>query len=91
LLKDGGKLLLVDVVFSEENYLTNITNWIAQFKNLGDKELVEDVEIHVREEYSTFTWILEGLLGKSGFRIDSTDYDEGVLARYLCTKISDCA
>lgn len=90
LLKERGKLFLVDVVYSEKDSMANIAKWIAQIKSLGNKELVEDVEIHVREEHSTFTWILEKLLVKSGFRIDNTDYQEGVFARYLCTKISDC-
>jgi putative AdoMet-dependent methyltransferase len=86
LLKEGGKLFIVDVVYSGENAIDNIANWIAQVKCLGDKAVVEDVEIHVREEYSTFSWILEKLLETSGFRIDNADYHEGVFAQYLCTK-----
>jgi ubiquinone/menaquinone biosynthesis C-methylase UbiE len=89
LLKDQGKLFLVDVVYSQPDCLENIANWIAQAKNSGNLELVEDIETHVREEYSTFTWILENLLIKSGFKIDNADYYEGVLAKYLCTKISE--
>jgi len=90
MLKDGGQLFLTDVVFAEEDYVENIAKWIAQLEDLGGRELAEEVEMHVREEYSTFTWIMEDFLRNSGFRIDSTDYHEGVLARYLCTKISDC-
>jgi len=87
LLKEQGKLFLVDVVYCEQNYMENITNWITQINNLGNKALVEDVETHVREEHSTFTWILENLLMKSGFQIENTDYHDGVIAKYLCTKI----
>lgn len=89
LLKNQARLFIVDVVYSQQNSLENITNWIAQMDNLGDKALVEDVETHVREEYSTFTWIMENLLVKSGFKIDHADYHEGIFAKYLCTKISD--
>ena len=31
-------------------------------------------------------WITEGLLDRAGFRILSSHLDEGVVARYLCTK-----
>lgn len=87
LLKEQGKLFLVDVVYLEQDSLENIAKWITQTNSFGDKEVLEDVETHVREEHSTFTWILENLLVKSGFRIDNADYHEGVLAKYLCTKI----
>ena len=87
LLKPGGRFLLVDVVFSEENWPENISAWIAHIEGLGGPELARDIETHVREEYSTFTWIMEGLLERSGFRIDSKEYHHGVLAWYVCTKI----
>lgn len=44
--------------------------------------IVEDVGVHIREEYSTFTWIMESLLEKAGFRIGTVNYDKGVLAQY---------
>jgi putative AdoMet-dependent methyltransferase len=43
-------------------------------------------ETHVREEYSTCNWIMEGLLDKAGFRVETVDYRDEFLAAYLCTK-----
>jgi ubiquinone/menaquinone biosynthesis C-methylase UbiE len=88
MMKVGSKFLLVDVVFSEENRRENISGWIAKMESIGGKELAREIEMHIREEYSTFTWIMEGLLKRAGFAIDRKEYQEGVLARYVCTKIS---
>jgi len=88
ILKNGGRLFISDVVYSEKNYKANITSWISSLGNIGGQELAEDVERHIREEYSTFTWVMESLLEKAGFRIDNANYDKGVLAQYICTKVA---
>ncbi len=49
--------------------------------------MVEESIIHVKEEFSTYDWIMEGLLKRSGFIIDSQiQRDENFIA-YLCTKL----
>jgi hypothetical protein len=40
----------------------------------------------VREEFSTFTWLLEPMLERAGFEIASAEYAAGVYANYLCVK-----
>ena len=47
--------------------------------------------MHIREEYSTYGWIMEGLLARAGFRIDAKTEHEGVYARYTCTKVQNAA
>jgi len=88
MLKPEGRLFLHDVVYSEGNYKINIPEWVASQEKAGGEEAVKDVEMHIREEYSTFTWIMESLLEKAGFTIDTADYQKGVLAQYVCTKNS---
>jgi len=87
MLKPQGRLFLSDVVYAAENTGSNISSWISSLEEVGGQEAVEDVEMHIREEYSTFTWIMEALLEKTGFRIDTAHYDKGVLAQYVCTKM----
>jgi putative AdoMet-dependent methyltransferase len=41
---------------------------------------------HLAREYSTSDWIMEGLLTRAGFHIETRDYQGGVFARYLCRK-----
>ena len=44
----------------------------------------EEFETHVREEYSTFAWVLEGLLERAGFQILERAYPAQENAEYTC-------
>ena len=76
----------MDVVFQAENREANIEAWIAAMAAKGGAEVGEGIRAHVAKEYSTFTWILEGLLERAGFRIDHAEHSGGVLAHYYCTR-----
>lgn len=89
MLKPGGRLHLADVVFTEKETEQNIVRWIQATSAAAGTDLTADLESHVCTEFSTFTWILEGLLVRAGFRIDDATYTDGALARYVCTKIAD--
>jgi hypothetical protein len=42
---------------------------------------------HVRDEHSTFTWLLEPMLERTGLDIvDATYKGSGMLAEYVCRK-----
>lgn len=88
MLKPGGKLFLADVVFSENEYEANIAGWIREMTAKVGKDMAADLESHLCTEYSTFVWIMEGLLTRAGFSIDNAEHTNGVLAKYLCTKIA---
>lgn len=91
MLKHGGRLFISDVVFEQTGAIGNISRWIDHFNSNFGAELAESIADHVREEYSTFDWIMDGLLERAGFRIISGKFDEGVMARYLCMKESGIA
>jgi hypothetical protein len=44
-----------------------------------------DFETHVREEYSTYAWVLEGFLERAGFEIVESTLSDPEYAEYLCT------
>jgi hypothetical protein len=44
--------------------------------------------MHIREEHSTFGWIIEGMLRQAGFAIEEADYFAPEYAQYFCRKIS---
>ena len=77
---------MMDVVFQEENLDANIEAWMGRMEALGGAAARESIRSHVAKEYSTLTWILEGMLERAGFRIDHADHSGGVLAHYYCTK-----
>ena len=43
-----------------------------------------DLEEHVRDEHSTFTWLLEPMIERAGFTIEAADHSaDGIFARYV--------
>ncbi len=48
-------------------------------------EFSAETVTHIRDEHSTYDWIMEGLLTRAGFRIDRAEYGSGFAAMYLCT------
>jgi putative AdoMet-dependent methyltransferase len=89
MLEPGGKLYLEDVIFSfaPEAYETSINTWIDKVaKPEGEGFTREQFEMHVREEYSTYAWILEGMLERAGFEVLEKNYFSPTYADYLCIK-----
>lgn len=86
ILKPAGKLLIRDVVVEDEKAMERIETFIKKQAEAGGDFLREDAEEHFREEFSTYDWIIEGLLKRAGFSIKSKDMDGGVFFSYLCTK-----
>ena len=60
MLKPGGLLYIHDVVFMQEDAENNISLWIDQLVEAGGTKLGDEVAAHVREEFSTFDWIMDG-------------------------------
>jgi putative AdoMet-dependent methyltransferase len=90
MLRKGGRIFLADVVFSGDDIDAAITAWIEKMATTAGPQVAERIQDHVRKEYSTWGWIMEGLLQRAGFRIDRAAYTDGVLAQYYGTKVGDC-
>lgn len=85
-LKPGGCLYLFDVVFSFDpnGYSKHISNWINDL----DKRswtLAEHAFKHVKYEYSTYAWIMEGLLKQAGFILTKAEYPTDMTAVYVAS------
>jgi putative AdoMet-dependent methyltransferase len=92
MLKAGGILFLRDTVFSfnPSEYRFRIDAWIDRVaKPAGEGFTASDFETHVREEYTTFAWIIEGMLTRAGFEIEQADYLAPEYAQYVCRKSKD--
>ena len=88
MLKPHGKLHLFDVVFSfdADHYEAGCKRFVkAMSARLGSTGQIES-ETHLRDEYSTCDWIMEGLLNKAGFDVELADRRDDFLATYMCTK-----
>ena len=88
MLKPGGRLCLFDIVFpsQEENIRAKIEDFIQAIGIMADARLAQEAVIHVRDEFSTYDWIMEGIIKRSGFRIDTAEYGDGFQTTYVCTR-----
>ncbi len=86
-LKSQGQLLLRDVVFSlapDEPPEACFERFSASFPNMR-----EEAARHAGTEYSTYDWIMEGLIERAGFEILSNTNSPSVsFINYHCKKIS---
>lgn len=87
MLKPGGTLYLRDVIFSfpPADYEAAIDAWIQRrAKPKSEGWTAEEYEMHVREEHSTFSWVIEAMLTQAGFTIVEANYLSPIMAEYLC-------
>jgi len=91
MLRPGGVLRLWDVVygFGPADAERRIEAWISETMTADVERGWTRAELaeHVRDEHSTFTWLLEPMIERAGFEITDADYSaSGMFARYLCEK-----
>ena len=87
MLRPGGVFRLWDVVYGFQPHEADerIEAWCTPFGEKVEGDWARwEMEEHVRDEYSTFTWLLEAMVERAGFRIEIADYsDDGFDARYV--------
>ncbi len=88
MLKQGGILFLTDFVFKfDHGYKKNIDALLDQLSKTFNKDFIEETKVHVRDEYSTFDWILQGLIERAGFNIENSKTEDSLASEYFCRKI----
>ncbi len=91
MLRPDGVLRLSDVVYSFDptDAESRIEAWITDLMATDVETGWTRAEIaeHVRDENSTFSWLLEPMIARAGFEIiDATYSASQMLAHYLCRK-----
>ena len=91
MMKPGGVLLLRDLVFSFDPAQTEdaIEAWLAGAAGSSDEGWTRaELEEHLRMEYSTFSWLLEPMLARTGLAIRRVEHSANrIFAAYVCVKI----
>jgi SAM-dependent methyltransferase len=91
LLRPDGLLRLWDVVYDFEpgQAEDRIEAWCATGgESVDDAWSRAELEEHVRDEHSTFSWLMEPMLQRCGFAIEAAEYsDDGIDAQYLLRKL----
>lgn len=87
MLEPGAVLRLWDVVydFEPDEAEERIEAWCSTAgATIGSEWARWELEEHVRDEHSTFAWLLEAMFERSGFAVVSAEHTEdGIFAKYL--------
>ena len=86
-LKPGAHFYLRDIVFVSmpDGAERDVLEW-ADF-NIKNHEFSRDSVVnHMRDEYSTFGWVIERMLTETGFTLVSADYHAPLHGTYLLRK-----
>ena len=87
MIRPGGVVRLWDVVydFAPSEAEDRIEAWCATGGDSVEGEWSRaELEEHVRDEHSTFSWILEPMIERTGFEItDGEHSDDGIFSKYV--------
>ena len=90
LLRPGGVFRLRDIAFACEPGEAEavVAAWLDTSAPSPDVGWTRgELEAHLRDEHSTFTWLLEPMLEGAGFVIEQVDYGSlSVYAAYVCVR-----
>jgi SAM-dependent methyltransferase len=89
LLAPGGVFVLRDLVYDFEPAEADnrVEEWLAGAAPTPEEGWTRDeLEEHVRDEHSSFSWLLEPLLARTGFEILERDVTAGIYATYVCRR-----
>lgn len=86
-LRPKGRLYLHDVVFpsNTDDYDSLFQSVIDEIGAKAGEEAARQSIQHIKAEFSTLDWVLEGMIARCGLRILEKNV-KGVLSVYLCEK-----
>lgn len=88
MLNIGGTLFLSDFVFQyEPDVAEHIDGLLSDLSTTYDESFMEETKLHIKEEFSTYDWILQGMIERAGFKIESVKTDDPLATEFLCRKV----
>ncbi|MCL2808104.1 MAG: class I SAM-dependent methyltransferase [Coriobacteriia bacterium] len=88
ILKPGGKFYLKDAILSVDiqEFYDFADEWVALATKGYGQRGEEAAVLFVRDEYPTYVWIVEEMLGRVGFIIDQNETQQKMHTTIVCTK-----
>jgi SAM-dependent methyltransferase len=94
MLRSGGLFRLWDVVydFEPDQADDRLERWCATGQDVPPGQPVDggwgrwEVAEHVRDEHSTYRWLLEAMIERVGLRVEDVDVPDHTTARYVLRK-----
>lgn len=91
MLRPGGVFFMRDLIYScEPHEIEDVLGaWLANAAPTPDKGWTRaELETHIREEYSPFSWVLEPLMEHAGFRIQQASHTPSrIYSTYACIRV----
>jgi len=86
-LKPGAAFMRRDVVYSchPSELKATVDAWLRWMQEERGYSRDENIT-HVRDEHSTFAWVMDGLLERAGFQVLQARFARGVYATYICRR-----
>ena len=88
MLADDGLFYLNDIVFSFElaDYREEMNSFLEDLAEKTDADFVKDGILHFKEEFSTFDYLLDAIIGKAGFGIKTKNKGSTTAVFYILQK-----
>jgi SAM-dependent methyltransferase len=91
MLRPGGVFRLRDLAYSFDPREADrvLEDWLTHASPRSEDGWTRtELETHVRDEYSTFTWLLEPMLERAGLQIQERECsDSQIYAAYTCVRV----
>jgi len=88
-LRPGGVLRLHDLAFDSgpDELPATVEGWLAgAVADPGVGYTAGELAEHLRGEFSTYSWLLDALLDRSGFDVEDRHYRRGAYGAYTCRR-----
>ncbi|MFX4262832.1 class I SAM-dependent methyltransferase [Pelotomaculum propionicicum] len=88
MLKPGGKLYLFDIIFTfpVESYRSEFDSWVNGMRERAGQSMADESIVHIRDEYSTFDWVIDGMVERVGFKTEQKFSNFPRSLTYICTR-----
>lgn len=87
MLKPGGVLYISDIIYKfAPDYEAYLSDTIDDVARKFSEQFVKETKIHIKDEFSTFDWVMEGFIERAGFNIEKSNTEDSLESEYLCRK-----
>ena len=90
MLRPGGVLRVRDLVYSFDvtGAESSLGRWLAAASTDAESGWTRsELEVHIREEHSTFAWLFEAMLDRAGFKIVEAEHAASqTYSAYVCRR-----
>ena len=73
--------------FDPHDYQCTFEDHLAKIRETAGVEATKYTILHIKDEFPTFDWLIERMLGRTGLDVNRVDREDGFTASFLCTKI----